>query len=156
MCWIAAIPAALAIGQGIMGAQNAKAQGAFQSVMGQQNAAYKLQAADDALARGAISADEQRQKTAQTIGSQRTGFAGNGIDVNSGTAALVQDDAAMLGELDALTLANNAAREAYGYQVGAQNDLMNAAYAQSTAKSNAFGSILGGASGAAGSLAGGA
>lgn len=151
MCWMAAIPAALAIGQGVMGAQGAKAQGAFQSAMGQQNAAYKMQAADDALVRGGITADEQRKKTSQTIGSQRTGFAGNGIDVNSGTAAIVQDDTAMLGELDALTLANNAAREAYGYQVGAQNDLMNAGYAQSTAKSNALGSILGGASSAASS-----
>ncbi|MNE88377.1 hypothetical protein D3C80_1856810 [compost metagenome] len=60
----------------------------------------------------------------------------------------------MLGELDALTIQNNAAREAYGYRTQAQQDLDNAAMARSNAKSNAFGSILGGFGGAFNSYAG--
>ncbi len=155
MCWMAAIPIAISLAGGMMGAQNARQQGAFQEAMAEQNAAYKEAAAQDAEKRGAVDADRYRRQVGQLIGSQRTGFASNGIDVNSGTAAEIQDDTAAFGEFDALTIANNAAREAWGYRVGAQNDLMNGRMAQSNAKSAATGSILGGVGSAFGSFAGG-
>lgn len=155
MCWMAAIPIAMSLAGGMMGAQNARQQGAFQAAMAEQNAAYKEAAAQDAEKRGAVEADRYRRQVGQLIGSQRTGFAANGIDVNSGTAAEIQDDTAAFGEFDALTIANNAAREAWGYRVGAQNDLMNGRMAQSNAKSAATGSILGGVGSAFGSFAGG-
>ncbi|MHA6476191.1 virion core protein, T7 gp14 family [Stutzerimonas sp. KH-1] len=155
MCWMAAIPIAMSLAGGMMGAQNARQQGAFQEAMAEQNAAYKEAAARDAEKRGAVDADRYRRQVGQLIGSQRTGFAANGIDVNSGTAAEIQDDTAAFGEFDALTIANNAAREAWGYRVGAQNDLMNGRMAQSNARSAATGSILGGVGSAFGSFAGG-
>lgn len=155
MCWMAAIPIAMSLAGGMMGAQNARQQGAFQEAMAEQNAAYKEAAAQDAERRGAVDADRYRRQVGQLIGSQRTGFAANGIDVNSGTAAEIQDDTAAFGEFDALTIANNAAREAWGYRVGAQNDLMNGRMAQSNARSAATGSILGGVGSAFGSFAGG-
>lgn len=155
MCWMAAIPIAISLAGGMMGAQNARQQGAFQAAMAEQNAAYKEAAAQDAEKRGAVEADRYRRQVGQLIGSQRTGFAANGIDVNSGTASEIQDDTAAFGEFDALTIANNAAREAWGYRVGAQNDLMNGRMAQSNAKSAATGSILGGVGSAFGSFAGG-
>lgn len=155
MCWMAAIPIAMSLAGGMMGAQNARQQGAFQEAMAEQNAAYKEAAAQDAEKRGAVEADRYRRQVGQLIGSQRTGFAANGIDVNSGTAAEIQDDTAAFGEFDALTIANNAAREAWGYRVGAQNDLMNGRMAQSNARSAATGSILGGVGSAFGSFAGG-
>lgn len=155
MCWLAAIPIAMSVAGGVMGAQNARDQGAFQSAMGEQNAAYKEIAAQDAERRGDVDADSYRKQVGQLIGSQRTAFAGNGIDVNSGTAAEIQDDTAAIGEFDALTIANNAAREAWGYRVGASNDVMNARMAQSNAKSSATGSLLGGIGGAFSSMGGG-
>lgn len=155
MCWMAAIPIAMSLAGGMMGAQNARQQGAFQEAMAEQNAAYKEAAAQDAEKRGAVDADRYRRQVGQLIGTQRTGFAANGIDVNSGTAAEIQDDTAAFGEFDALTIANNAAREAWGYRVGAQNDLMNGRMAQSNARSAATGSILGGVGSAFGSFAGG-
>lgn len=155
MCWMAAIPVAISLVGGMMGAQNAKQQGAFQAAMAEQNAGYKEAAAQDAEKRGAVDADRYRRQVGQLIGSQRTGFAANGVDVNSGTAAEIQDDTAAFGEFDALTIANNAAREAWGYRVGAQNDLMNGRMAQSNARSAATGSILGGVGSAFGSFAGG-
>jgi len=145
----------MSLAGGMMGAQNARQQGAFQGAMAEQNAAYKEAAAQDAEKRGAVEADRYRRQVGQLIGSQRTGFAANGIDVNSGTAADIQDDTAAFGEFDALTIANNAAREAWGYRVGAQNDLMNGRMAQSNARSAATGSILGGVGSAFGSFAGG-
>lgn len=155
MCWMAAIPIGIALLGGVMGAQNAKQQGAFNASMLTGNAAFKEQAAQDAIAAGNTSADWQRVRTGQAIGTQRSAQAANGIDVNSGSASQLQDDTAMLGELDALTIQNNAAREAYGYRVQANQDRLNAAQAKVNAGNQATGSILGGLGSAFGSFAGG-
>jgi hypothetical protein len=76
----------------------------------------KLQA-QDALERGAESESKFRAGVRGLVASQRTGFAAGNIDVAGGSAMDVQADAAFLGELDALTIRTNAAREAWGYQV---------------------------------------
>ena len=154
MCWMAAIPIAVSLVGGMMSAKNQQQQGDFQSGMLEQNAGFKEAAAQDTEQRGELDADRRRVATKQLIGAQRSAIAGNGIDVNSGSAAIMQDDAAQFGELDALTISNNAAREAYGYRVGASNDQMSAKNVKSNAKSNAMGSILGGIGGAFGSMGG--
>lgn len=155
MCWMALIPVAIAMVGGMMGAQNAKQEGAFNSSMLTGNAALKDQAATETINAGDTSADWQRVRTGQAIGTQRTAQAANGIDVNSGSAAQIQDDTAMLGELDALTIQNNAAREAYGYRVQAKQDRLNAAQVTTNAGNKATGSILGGLGSAFGSFTGG-
>lgn len=71
---------------------------------------------DDAIARGDIAADRQRTNTKRLIGAQRAAWAASGADVNSGNAVDVQSDTASMGELDALTIKYNAAREAWGYR----------------------------------------
>jgi len=73
--------------------------------------------ATDAIARGEQEEARFRTLIAGAIGSQRVGFAAANIDVGFGSAVDVQADAAMLGELDALTIKTNAKREAWGYQV---------------------------------------
>lgn len=84
---------------------------------------YNAQVADiqatDAVQRG--QQDEQRVRAGVRgmIGKQRAGFAAGNIDVGFGSAVDVQADAAFLGEQDALTVRNNAAREAWGYSVQA-------------------------------------
>lgn len=154
MCWMAAIPIGMALVGGMMGAQSATQQGEFQSSMLNQDAGFKRRTAQEVLNAGDTSADWQRVRTGQAIGTQRSAQAANGIDVNSGSAAQLQDDTAMLGELDALTIQNNAAREAYGYQVQANQDIKNARQALSNGKTAATGSILGGFGKAFGSFAG--
>jgi hypothetical protein len=115
-----------------------------------------LQAAD-ATTRGAEEESRFRTSVRGLIGSQRAGFAGQGVDVGSGSALDVQADAAYLGELDALTIRSNAAREAWGYQVQSENYRQDAAVqrkggeiaaraganANSAAKIGAAGSVLG-------------
>ena len=81
------------------------------------NAAVATLQATDAVERGKIEADKFRSRTRVLIGEQRVGFAAGNIDVGYGSAVDVQADAAFLGELDALTLRTNAAREAWGYRV---------------------------------------
>ena len=73
--------------------------------------------ARDALGRGAEAASRQRAVTRGVIGTQRAGYAGQNVDVGVGSAIDVQADAALLGELDAQTLIQNAEREAWGYKV---------------------------------------
>jgi hypothetical protein len=90
------------------------------------NATIADQQAADALTRGEEQQQQVRSATRQVIGSQRAGYAGQGVDVSSGSAADTQADAAFLGELDALTVATNAAREAHGFKVQA-TDLRNRA-----------------------------
>lgn len=80
----------------------------------------ELQAAD-AIARGAEEENRFRMGVRGIIGAQRAGFAGSNIDVGFGSALDVQADAAFLGELDALTIRTNAAREAWGFKVEAED-----------------------------------
>ncbi|MBN9089160.1 MAG: hypothetical protein J0J01_19820 [Reyranella sp.] len=77
-------------------------------------------AADD-LARGRVAEDQRRMKTALQIATQRAAMAGNGSDVNSGSAIDIVGDTAAAGEFDALTIRNNAERAAYGDKVQAGN-----------------------------------
>ncbi len=89
--------------------------------LAEYNAAVAELQAADATTRGALEANRFRKQVAQVIGSQRTGFAAGNVDVGYGSAVDVQGDAAFLGELDALTIRTNAAREAWGYKVEAED-----------------------------------
>lgn|SRR5574341_1224779 len=75
--------------------------------------------AQDAIERGHEEESRFRTGVRQLIGAQRADIAASGVDVGFGSAVDVQADAAFLGELDALTIRTNAAREAWGYQVEA-------------------------------------
>jgi hypothetical protein len=96
-----------------------KNQAAYESQVYGINAELAEAQAVDAVARGAEAAGRHRARTRQVIGSQRAGLAAQGVDIGDGSAADVQADAATLGELDALTIENNAKREAWGYKVQA-------------------------------------
>lgn len=82
--------------------------------------------ARDAIFRGRETENRFRKEIRGTIGAQRAAYAAQGIDVNQDSALDVQTDTAYQGELDALTLRTNAAREAWGYQVSAADAQMQA------------------------------
>lgn len=84
-----------------------------------QNARIADWQADDALDRGRQAEGRHRIDVRRTIGAQRARLAASGVEINDGSALDVQADTARLGELDALTIRNNAAREAWGYRVQA-------------------------------------
>lgn len=126
----ATIPAALATTAAVAGIagtgisvygsmQTAAAQSASEKYAAQVAANNQItanNAAQDALARGQVAETEKAQQTAEVIGRQKAASAANGVEVNSGSAVDLQSDAAGAGELDQLTIANNAQREAVGYQ----------------------------------------
>lgn len=78
--------------------------------------------AEDATQRGYQDETNHRIATKKLIGAQRTSLAAQGQKLDSGTALDLQEDSARQGELDALTVRANAAREAWGYKTTAAND----------------------------------
>lgn len=92
----------------------ARAQGDFNAKIAEQRAA-------DAVQRGEEDAQQFSAGVRSLIGTQRAGFAAQGIDVGTGSAVDVQADASYLGALDRQRIKVNAAREAWGYRVDAEN-----------------------------------
>ena len=89
--------------------------------MTEYNAAIAELQAQDAIARGEWSADRMAEEIDQVIGSQRAGFAAGNIDVGFGSTADTQADAAALGALDISQIRNNAAADAWGFRVQADD-----------------------------------
>jgi hypothetical protein len=98
-------------------ASAADTQGKFEAGILRQNADFSDQQAADAVARGQIDEGRQRLDTKQRLGASKAALAAQGVDVGYGSALDVQSSEAQLGELDALTIRNSAAREAWGYKV---------------------------------------
>lgn len=122
---------ALSTGMSAMGQMNQQAamgaQANYQSQIARRNAEImeaNAKTADwqkaDALKRGQVAENQQRLKTAQQIGTQTAQLAGQGTDL-AGSPLDILGDTAQAGEFDALTIRNNAAREAWGYDVKAWN-----------------------------------
>lgn len=136
---------ALTAANTISSAVSQKRQGDFAARAADTNAGLADQQASDAIARGEQDVARSRLGTRQLIGSQRAAIAGNGVDVGSGTSVDLQSDAAGMGALDALTLRNNAAREAFGYKVDAMNSRNDATMTRDATSSAVRSTLLTGA-----------
>lgn len=141
-----------AISQG----QAASASANYNAQVAANNAKIAQQNATWAAQQGETQAATQEAKTRATVGAEKAAQAASGIDVNSGSAVDVRSSAAALGELNALTVRSNAARQAYGYQTQAASDTGQAALDKSQASSaseagflNAGTTVLGGLGSAA-------
>ena len=132
------------------GAYSAKKQAGYAADVADENARQGLVAAADAINRGDIEADAQRLRTRLLIGQQRAGFAASGVEVGSGSPLSTTQDAAMFGEMDVLTIKNNAEREAWGYQADAANFRSQARANRLAGNANAGATLLTGASSALG------
>lgn len=93
----------------------------YQAEVNRNNAKIAEQNAAQERQSGLEEARQQRVKTLQQIGSQQVAFAGNGIDITSGTALDTIEDTAQYGELDALMTQYNAERTALNYEQQANN-----------------------------------
>jgi hypothetical protein len=122
--------------------QIAKQQGESESALFGMNANLADAQAADAIARGQQAVGRQQLATKQLTSEQRAAFAGQGVNVNDGSAAEVQAGDQMIGTLDELTLANNAMLEAHGYKTEAsiyryQGEMAKAAGRNRAAAANA-------------------
>lgn len=117
-----------AIASGVVSVTSAIQQGQsqqemynYQAEVNRNNAKIAEQNAAQERQSGLEEARQQRVKTLQQIGSQQVAFAGNGIDITSGTALDTIEDTAQYGELDALMTQYNAERTALNYEQQANN-----------------------------------
>lgn len=130
----------------------AQAQANYQAAVLRNNQQIAEYQAQDAEKRGKLAEQQHRLKVSQLAGRQRAVMAGNGVVVDQGSALDILGDTAELGELDALTIRSNSAREAYGFRVqgmGFASDaglaLARGASARSAGTTGAFTSLLSGA-----------
>lgn len=135
--------AVIAMGAGAgMSAGGAYASGKAQKKLAEYNAQVADIQAEDAIARGRQEESRHRTDVRVLTGSQRAAWGASGADVNSGNAVDVQADTARMGELDALTIRANAAREAWGYKVQAQDMRARGTIAQREGTTKAIGTIV--------------
>lgn len=154
--WAALIPIAIGAISGAMKGKANQAQARSDADALRKNAVFLDRAAADARRRGAHESDLQRIRGEQAIGTQRAGMAAGGGRVDEGTNAIITQDTAQLSELDALTISNNAAREAWGYSVEAADKRDTAKALVKNAKKSMMSSVIGGAiSGATSAYTGG-
>lgn len=111
---------ALGTGLSVLGSikqgQAAKSSAKYNSQIQQQNAKIAQQKAQMAGEEGAAKAAAEGLKTRAQVGAIKAAQAANGVDINSKSAVDVRSSAAELGQLNAITIRSNAAKEAYGYQ----------------------------------------
>lgn len=106
------------------------------------NAGIKEREAADAVARGAEGAWQERVKAVRANARLRANLGGLS---DTGTSLQLQGQNAGMGEVNALTVLNNAEREAYGHKLDAQSirfgaatESANARYRSSIMKQNAL------------------
>lgn len=137
---IAAI--ALTVAGGLYSADAAHEAGQAQVAIAERNAETDRQRAQLANRIGSIEEDRHRAKVRQMLGSQRANLAARGIDPDSGIGLAFQDETVAFGETDAMTIRYNAAREAWGFGVSANNSMAEAAVGRAGTKNAVRGTLL--------------
>jgi hypothetical protein len=102
--------------QGVLGVDSAYTAGNEAVKQAELNSKRALSAAADARIRGAQEAGAAVMAGSQLQKKQMVAFSNSGVDATVGTAANVQAATAAAAKLEALTIENNAAREAWGYK----------------------------------------
>lgn len=108
----------------------------FNEQIAKNNATIAQQNATFAGQEGEQNAATSEAKTRAEVGAIKANQAASGVDVNSGSDVDVRSSAAELGELNAITIRSNAARQAYGYQTQTASDNNQAQLDQSKSSSD--------------------
>lgn len=142
-----------AIGSSYAQSQAMKSQGEYERMTMDANARLANIQAEDTIKRGNKEAAEHIKQTKKLIGSQRAAMAAQGIEVNADSALDIQAETAAMGELDALTIRNNAWREAWGYRVSASDLSFRGRFAEMAARGQSRQTLVTGGMQAAGKFA---
>lgn len=132
-------------------AQAQREQAEYQAAVAGNNAQIAAQNEADIIQRGSIATERARTRVNQTIGSARSALASRGLVMNETgtTTALLQEDLAVAGTSDILTMKSNIEREARrakieGASFKAQQGLYNL---QANSINPLFAGIVGGMQG---------
>lgn len=121
------------------------ASASYNSKVAKYNAKVADIQATEAVRLGGEDIARTQRAGSQAIGSQRAGFAAQGVEVNSDTAAQVQEDTARAVAEDVVAIRNNARREAWGYKVRATDTRAQGRQARYQGFTDAAGTVLGAA-----------
>lgn len=130
----------------IAGGESAAAAANYKAQMGYYNAMLAARKAQMAMEAGEIAAANQGLVTRATIGAQKAQQAAGGVDVNTGSSALVRAGTQQFGMVDAQNKKADAAEKAYGYQLEAWSDTQNAKLAQAEGENAKKAGMIGAAS----------
>jgi hypothetical protein len=98
-----------------------KEKAAYEKGVLERNVKLAETSADDVVSRGEVTAGEVYKEGKLVGGAQRAGYAAGGVEVGYGSAVDVQAESAYNVAVDAMTIRNNAKREAMGYKIQALN-----------------------------------
>lgn len=133
-----------------LAANSQRKQGAQDEATARENQRLANIQADDALNRGSIEEQLSRRNFRALMGRQRNEIGARNVELR-GSALRLLEDTAQIGEEDAVTIRNNAAREAWGYRNQASGYARLGANQKSNANADAASSLLTGAAQAYGS-----
>lgn len=142
------IMAGLSLAGGISQANAERSLGDYQQSIFNINARFSELQGEDAIRRGDKEATKIKRQAKQLIGKQRATLAAQGIELDEGTALAIQEDTAELGAADAMTVRNNAWREAWGYRAQALDLRSQGRLAKLGSRNRAANSLLSGGLGA--------
>lgn len=139
------VVASAQVGSGFFSAGSIRRQGGMEALQNRFNAEMAGITAEDVLRRGEKEAGRVRRAGKAVRGDQRAAYAAQGIEVDSGSAADIQEETGILNEEDVRTVRNNAWREAFGYKTQAADYRLAASYAKYKSREEARRTILTGA-----------
>lgn len=129
-------------GAQVYAGQAAYQQGKFESQIAERNAKLEEASREDAFNRRNIDQMRLWRKVTQQLGEQRATAAGQGLDVNFGSASDMQVDTMQIGMEDSSTLNDNYNKEIKGYDINAANYRAEGAAALYRGKAARYGSYL--------------
>lgn len=97
-----------------------------QAAVAANNSQFAQMQASDADTRGQTAQMNSQLKTRQLQGNQAAIMAANGVDLATGSALDILTDTSFMGANDASVIAQNAAKEAWGYKVQESNEVSKA------------------------------
>lgn len=130
----------------LMSGEASAAASGYKATMAYYNAMLAARKADLAIQSGDIAAANAGLKTRAAMAGQKTGQAGSGVDVNTGSAVDVRAGTQQYGMVDVKNIKADAAEKAYGYQLESWSDSQNAKISQAEGESAKKAGILGGIS----------
>lgn len=149
-----ALAASAALGAvGTIQAGEAQADAAeYNQAVANNNAVIATQNAETERERGAEEERRHRQRVAQTKGSQRAAFAGNGILLDEGSPLDILMDTEEMGELDAQTILHDSELRARNFDIQSSNFTGQAGLLGAQASGARSGSYLAAAGGLLGGV----
>ncbi len=117
-------------------------QANYQKTQSEMNAKLADMQAEDAIKRGNKAAGQVKQQAKRMQGAQRAALAAQGIDIDSGSAAEIQENTEVLSAMDAMQVKNNAWKEAWGFKVQALNTRAEGSWAQAAGQAAARNTLL--------------